>query len=650
MIRPVKMKRFYVAVPHNKEEDVAEVLGKLGVVEVFSEKSQVIRGDEVIETYATFLRIADRTKLAYDTIIDLLPKREEKPSFNERLKNIFSLPEREKKLEKVSVKDLIESIKFYEKQLGIYTNRLDNLRKRLSEINDLLTKVNVFKKNAISLDTLGEYTHIFVKAGFIPEVNIDRLKEALKPFNVILTVLEGRLKDKFILVAASQKDKENILSILTMLNMEEIMVPRDVEPDPEKAYSNLLEERKKILTELSSLKNEVEVFLQDISPKKRYIRFMYNVRSMSLKTRNFSVFYGWVPSEKLEGLKSMIKEITNGLMHIEAVDPDPNSDIKPPTYLKSPPIIDKFQLIVKMRGVLSYYEIDPTILFAIFFSIMYGMMFGDVGQGIVLFILGLIFNRIKRPFLGMSYNALNKLGAILSTASIFSIIFGFLYGESFLLHFMNPIWLDPLKSPIEISVVSIIFGLVQIVVGLILNIINDLLNRDYFTALLSWKGIVGLVYYLVGILLSIRFIIGGMKLGALASPENLPLVAIELGLLTVGFLKSFIENIIKKHGGSMMDTLMEGVGDLIEMFISYLTNSISYVRLGAFAVAHVALAEVAYILAPSMGFWPSFITFNILVIILEGFSAGIQSIRLIFYEFSTKFYRDEGRIFKPLHI
>ena len=650
MIRPVRMKRFYVAVPQNKEEDVAEVLGKLGVIEIFSEKSQVLRRDEVIETYTAFLRVADRTRLTYNTIIDLLPKEEEKRSFSERLKNIFSLPEREEKLEKVSVKDLMKSIKFYEKQLGVYTNRLDGLRKRLSEINDLLMKVDIFKRNGISLDTTGEYTHIFVKAGFIPEVNIDRLREALKPFNVILTVLEGRLKDKFILIAASQKDKESISNILTMLNMEEITVPRDIEPNPEKAYRNLLEEKQKILSELSSLKNEVEVFLQDISPKKRYIRFMYNVRSMTLKTRSLSVFYGWVTSEKLEELKSMTKEITNGLMHIETVDPDPNSDIKPPTYLKSPPLVDKFQLIVRMRGILNYYEIDPTILFAIFFSIMYGIMFGDVGQGIVLFILGLIFYKIKRPFLGISYHALNDLGAILSVSSIFSIIFGFLYGESFLIHFMNPIWLDPLEKPIEISVVSIIFGLVQIVIGLVLNIINDLLSKEYFTALLSWKGIVGLVYYLIGILLSIRFINGGMRLEIFGSPENLPLVAIELGLLAIGFSKSFIENMIKKHERSAMDSIMEGVGDLIEMFISYLTNSISYVRLGAFAVAHVALAEVAYILAPSMGFWPSFITFNILVIILEGFSAGIQSIRLIFYEFSTKFYRDEGRVFKPIHI
>jgi V/A-type H+-transporting ATPase subunit I len=111
-----------------------------------------------------------------------------------------------------------------------------------------------------------------------------------------------------------------------------------------------------------------------------------------------------------------------------------------------------------------------------------------------------------------------------------------------------------------------------------------------------------------------------------------------------------IENKLLSLGHGMSEALMEGVGEFIEMFLSYLTNSISYVRLGAFAVAHVALAEVAYILSPSIGFLPSYLLFNILVIILEGFSAGIQSVRLIFYEFSTKFYRDEGRLFRPLRI
>ncbi len=644
------MKRFYVAVPQNKEEDVAEILGKLGVIEIFSEKSQVLRGDKTIEAYASFLRIADRTGLVYNTIIDLLPKKEEKPSFSVKLKRFFSLPKREREIEKISAEALMESIKLYEEQLGKYSNTLDSLRRRLNEINDLLVKIEVFMKNGISLDTPGEYTHIFVKAGFIPEVNIGRLRESLKPFNVILTILEGRPKDKLILIAASQRDRENILNILTMLNMEEIVVPPDIEPDPEKAHRSLLKEKEKILTELVSLKNDVENFLQELSPKKRYIRFMYKVRSMTIRTRNFSVFYGWVPSEKLGELKSSIKDVTSGLMHIEALDPDPNSDIKPPTYLKHSFLIDKFQLIVRMRGTPDYYEIDPTIFFAILFPIMYGIMFGDVGQGIVLFILGLIFAKMKKPFLGISYNAMNRLGVILSISSIFSIIFGFLYGESFLIHFMQPIWLNPLESPIEICVVSIIFGLVQIILGLILNIINDILNKDYLTALLSWKGISGLVYYAIGIILSIRFIMGKMKLEVLGSPENLPLVAIEIALLGVSFSKPFIEGIVHKHKGPVMDKLMEGIGELIEMFISYLTNSISYVRLGAFAVAHVALAEVAYVLAPSMGFLASFITFNILVIILEGFSSGIQSIRLIFYEFSTKFYRDEGRMFKPIHI
>ena len=650
MLRPSRMKRFYVAVPQNKEEEVAEALGKLGFVELFSEKPQTLRGDVALDTYSAFIRIVERARLAYETIEDILPTVEEKLSFGERLKRAFQIPMIERRVEKVSVDDLKSVLPEYEERFSKYSSTLDSIRRRISEIDDLLVKIEVFRRHGIPLDTPGEYTHIFVKVGFIPEINIDRLKEALKPFNVVLTILEGRPKDKFVMIAASQKDKEAITNILTMLNMEEILLPEDIDPDPEKAYVSLLEEKNKLFEELEALKKELSGFIDELSPKLRYVRFMYRVRSMTLRTRNFSVFYGWVPKDKISELESKISEVTGGLMHLEAEDPDPESDVKPPTHLKHPPIVDKFQLIVRMRGTPSYYELDPTVFFTVLFSIMYGMMFGDVGQGIVLFILGQIFSRIKKPFLGISYTALNKLGGILSTASIFSIIFGFLYGESFLLHFMDPIWLNPLEDPIAISVVAIIFGLVQICIGLVLNIINEVMNKEYITALLSWKGLAGLVYYLIGIVLAVRFIIGGMRLEVFAAPENLPLVGAALGLLGIGFLKPTIENIIEKHGHPFSETLMEGVSEFIEMFLSYITNSISYVRLGAFAIAHVALAQVAHILAPQLGFVTAYLIFNVIVILIEGFSAGIQSIRLLFYEFSTKFYKNEGRPFRPLRI
>ena len=648
MLRPKRMKKFYVAVPRDKEDDVVEALGRLGVVEFISQARAGGRGDVELEAYVSFLRLFDRVGIAINSIDEVLPKKGVRKSFMERLKESFVMTRSKAGSEKISIDELRDFLQSIEDEYNKLTSELDKRRRRLSDVESLIQNVDVFRRNGISLDIMGEYTHIFVKAGFIPSVNVDRLMEALKPFNVVVSILEGRPKENFLLIAASQKDKENIVGILTALNFEEIIFPSDIGADPEKVYRSLVDEKKSIYKAFERLRRDFEKLRNRFYPYLKYVRFMYRVKSMLVRTRNFSVIYGWIPSDKVDDIKRAVDTVTGGVMHMEVSDPRP--DEKPPTLLPQLPLLNKFQLIVRMRGIPNYNEVDPTIPFTVLFSIMYGMMFGDVGQGIILFIIGQLLYRIRKPLLGISYSALNKLGAILSTASIFSIIFGFLYGESFLVHFMHPLWLNPLEEPLGIAVAAIIFGLIQLNIGLVLNIVNNILNKDYFEALLSWRGVLGMIYYNIGIVLAVRFIVGGMSLEVFGASENLPLVSVELILLMFSLVKPAVVGVLTGHRHSISESLMEGINEFIEMFLSYITNSISYIRLGAFAIAHVALASVAETMSHSMGFIPSYLVFNIIVILIEGFAAGIQSIRLLFYEFSTKFYIDEGRLFQPLKL
>lgn len=645
MLRPKRMKKFYVAVPRDKEDSVIEALGRLGVVEFISQAKAGGRGDVELEAYASFLRLFDRVGIAINSIDEILPREEVKKPFLERLKDSFSMRRPRARSEKIGVDELKDFLKIVEGEYDKLTSELDEKRRRLTEVESLIENIEVFRRNNISLDIMGDYTHIFVKAGYIPSVNVDKLMEALKPFNVVISVLEGRPKENFLLIAASHKDKESIMGILTALNFEEVVFPSDIGADPEEVYNALVKEKRGIYKAFERLRKEFEGLRNKFYPYIRYVRFMHRVKSMLVRTRNFSVIYGWTPSGKVDDVRRTVDKVTGGVMHMEVSDPRP--DEKPPTLLSQLPLLSRFQLIVRMRGVPNYNEIDPTIPFTILFSIMYGMMFGDVGQGIVLFIIGQLLYRVRKPLLGISYSALNKLGVILSTASIFSIVFGFLYGESFLVHFMDPIWLNPLEDPLEIAVAAIIFGLIQLNIGLVLNIANNILNRNYVEALLSWRGLLGMAYYIIGILLAIRFILGGMSLGVFGAPENLPLVTIELILLGFSLVKPTVVGIITKHKHPLSESLMEGINEFIEMFLSYITNSISYIRLGAFAIAHVALAAVAEVMASGMGFFTSYLIFNIIVILIEGFAAGIQSIRLLFYEFSTKFYINDGRLFQP---
>lgn len=651
MLRAARMKRFYLAVLQKHEDVVADLLGSLGIVHLEKEKSEI--GREVLEAeeYSRFIRNFDRLNTLLDTIEKYIGRKEISIKGLSKFKGLFVSPPPKYPLARKITRDEFKKIlNEIEKKTDQYNNEVDDLTKKLNDINKLKQDLEYFKRNKLKLDIIGEYTHIIVKAGFIPIINITKLSEYLRPFNVVYSILEGRPKENLVIIAASVKDKEEINKILTLLNFEEFKLPEGLDPDPEKAIMQLEKEENKIIDMLKELKENVKKDIQEYSSVIRYIRFLHKVKSSILRTRNLTLFDGWIPANKTKILEEKVKEVTEGLLYLQFRDPEEGEE--PPTYIHHPPILNKFELLTFKQGTPNYNEINPTPIYTVLFIIMYGIMFGDIGQGIILFILGLFLYKIKKPLLGISASGINKLGAILSVSAISSIIFGFLYGEAFLFHvFKEPLWLNPIDNIMDIILFSIIFGLLQIIVGIVLNIINLLLHKEYLHAIFSWKGIVGLIYYITGIYLAIKFVTGGFTFSVFLYPENLPFLIITLITLALMFFSPAIVTILSGEREEPLSTsIMMGFGEFLEGFISYLTNSISYVRLGAFAVAHVALGETAAILSLSIGMVTAYLFMNVLVIILEGFAAGVQSLRLIYYEFSTKFYINGGRTFKPLRI
>jgi len=649
MLRSVRMKRFYLTVLQKHENEVAELLGSLGFVHLEKEKSEI--GREVIEAeeYLRFIREFNRLKSLTNIIERHVRKRKVRTEKLREVKTIFKTPSKKKsEIEKISKEKFEKALKDLEEVTERYRSKIDELTKKLDDLWKLKIDLECFRRNGVKLDTLGEYMHIIEKAGFIPVGNVSKLIEYLRPFDIVYSLLEGRPKENLLLIAFSKKDKGEIDKILSLLNFEEFRLPSDLNPDPTEAIQQLEERELEIIEMLEKLKEEVNKEIEKYKRAIRYIRFLYTVKASILRTRNLTLFDGWVPAENAKTLEEKVKELTDGVMYIRFRDPE--EDERPPTYIKHPPILNKFELLTFKQGIPDYNEINPTPIYTALFVIMYGMMFGDVGQGAVLLALGLMLSKIRKPLLGISASGINKLGTILAVSSISSIIFGFLYGEFFLHHIFEPLWINPLNNIMDIIVISLIFGLFQIIIGIILNITNLTLKKEYSRAIFNWKGAIGLVYYISGIYLAVQFIIGGTNFSVFLQPENVPVLIIALSALGVIFLSPIMISLLdKKKKEPLSISIMMGFAEFLEGFISYLANSISYVRLGAFAVAHVALGEIAAILSSSMDAMGAYILMNILVIMMEGFAAGVQSLRLIYYEFSTKFYKGTGKAFKPLH-
>lgn len=639
------MYKFYLAVPADYEEEVSKAIGKLGVVQLSLNESGASR--EETELAGRYERILDRINILISSLSQY--REEEKLGFSDKIRGLLTPPKEPEQriLDKEEARAIVTDA---EAKVASLTNRVDEINKRVTILKTVRSHAELFARHNIPVDIMGDYTHIFIRAGLLPIQNLPVLKDYLKPYNVILNVYEGIRKDYLVIIAGNIEDKDEILNYLSILNFEEIRFPEEFRGEAKKVLEDIDGELRELGNQARKLYAEIESLQEYLLSFKRYFRFLSRLYTSITFTKNFAIYRGWVPSDKADSLSSAVRNVLGEKFVIDFEEPSHEEGVKPPTLLRNPGILNKFEVLTRKRGFPNYFEFDPTPIYTALFLLMYGMMFGDVGGGIVLISMGLFLSRIKRPVLGLSARAINNLGFMIMSAGFMAIIFGFMYGESFLTNFGKPLWMKPIKSTIEISIAAIVFGLIQLIIGVILNIAIELKNGEYMEALLSWKGLAGLIYFTVGIYLAINFITGGLTLDVFVREDLLPFTILEILLLFTVYMKPTIENVVYGEGKAISTTLVEGLQEFVEMFISYLTNSVSYIRLGAFAIAHGALAEAAIVFSGLVGVIPSYILFNLIALTIEAFAAGIQSIRLLYYELSTKFYRGDGRPFIPLRL
>ena len=319
------------------------------------------------------------------------------------------------------------------------------------------------------------------------------------------------------------------------------------------------------------------------------------------------------------------------------------------TKLKNPGLFKPFEMFLQMYGLPSYGEIDPTILLGITYSILFGFMFGDVGQGLCLLIGGFVLYRTKKM----------NLAAIISCCGIFSTIFGFLFGSVFgFENIIEPLWLRPKEAMTKLPfignlntvfVVAIALGMGIILLTMILNIVNSLRSHDPEKAYFDNNGIAGIVFYGSAVLTIVLYMTG----------QTLPATGILLVMfilpLLIIFFKEPLTAVLEKKAKVMPDEkgmfFVQGFFEMFELLLSYFSNTLSFVRVGAFAVSHAAMMEVVLMLAGAESGgnpnWIVVILGNLFVCGMEGLIVGIQVLRLEYYELFSRFYRGTGRAFKP---
>jgi V/A-type H+-transporting ATPase subunit I len=360
-------------------------------------------------------------------------------------------------------------------------------------------------------------------------------------------------------------------------------------------------------------------------------------RSAAVAVRGpFVAVVGWCPKSELEALRTRLESLGGGVVELAR---QPYSE--PPTMLRTPKAAKGFQPLVEIYGTVRYADIDPTPFTAISFVLMFGMMFADAGHGLLLAAAGL-FIRFSR---NRSLASLKKSWALPFAAGLVAAAFGFAYGEFFGPTGVVPVlWLRPLQNPIELLVAGMLVGAVLLAISYAIGTVNRWREGDLRDALLSGSGVAGaLLFAGVGcIALSVWM-------------HSLPVLFVAFVPVVIGLVLLFSGFLIQAGGGGtgVFEAIVESFNSVVRLG----ANSISFARLAAFGMVHAAIGSLVWGAAQGLfgaGLWfaaiPLFLVGNAAGFTLELVVAGIQALRLEYYELFSRIYSGEGRPFKPWHL
>ncbi len=336
--------------------------------------------------------------------------------------------------------------------------------------------------------------------------------------------------------------------------------------------------------------------------------------------------------------ETQLEEIVNRLDMCQNMDYkiEEKANSKSPTKLKNSKLIQPFEAIVKMYGVPNTNEIDPTLFVAITAFLMFGFMFGDVGHGVVFLLCGWLLRKKSKDF-----------GNILVAGGLASTIFGIFYGSVFGKEDIIPAKLiRPMNDINTMLIYGIVVGCVFILMAMILNIANGIKNHDFKRIWLDANGVAGLLLY--GFILTL--VAWYFLKGEMLVPTN-AIVAIVGVLLILILWNDKLTKFVTKKKEETQVQMIEKIFELLEMMLSFASNTISFLRLAAFAINHVGLCMAIYLLADmtsGAGNLAIAILGNVIVLVLEGLIVGIQILRLEYYELFSRFYAGDGTEYQSI--
>jgi V/A-type H+-transporting ATPase subunit I len=557
--------------------------------------------------------------------------------------------------------------------------------KDLEEYRNAVDAIGGASKLKMDLTGLRNLKTFFAEIFIINSKDLHEIQNSLSD----LIVHPVKLNDEksSVTVIGSQEDSEKIMKVLRSFNVHPIQIPSDLPQNPSAAYDMCQKTTKELEKKYAEITKKIEKLKVTILPKllslyesSKTAKDILEITRKPAGTKNFAIIQGYIPVS----MENKFKALTDRYISItEPVKIDRDSPNQLPTLLVNNRYTKTFEVITETQGLPNYGEVDPTPIIAYVWPVFYGLMFGDLGHGLLLFGLGMF----------LRYRGIGNLktwATLLAASGAAASIAGLGTGEMFGFHIDEIAILAPIFEPlgpligalnvseltfdqvIKILKVSVAIGIIHILMALFLRLRNDILEKNkliIFThdipSIIQFLAVVALILAAIGSGYDIigmfgvtgvihdepvpwlTYLFGDWVTVDLVAKATPPVIFATVGVMILGGKKE--QELAAKHGhdegGGLMGIVIEVI---LVRIIEVLSNVISYTRIGIMLLVHAALLVTVNQSYESGGGLAVLIGGNIGIMLIEGLIVYIQTIRLHLYEWFPKWYRGAGVGFKKL--
>ncbi len=538
-----------------------------------------------------------------------------------------------------SMRQLADALEALVGRVDAVAERRKQLETRRLELEHFDDSVRALADLGLDVQALTALRFLHLRFGMVPVANLDRLRTSAQLGDDVVLELGTRHDRAHVMVVGTGGITADLDGLLTKAHFEPLgPAAAELSGNTDTVRTEIAEEQAALAVKLGQVQSEEQQLQHDHGALVRdaagvLARAAVFAECDGVMEGRAPVAFlsGWVVRERLADLEGALRRDVPG--PVALVHEPATAAGSPPSEVAVPRMLRPAASLIALYGSPGYDEINPALVIAITTPLFFGMMFGDAGYGLVLLVAAVATRR-----------RLGQWRPVAVSCSLASFLFGLLYGSVFgVEHWIPALWLRPVEEPFRLLEMALWGGVAFILTTFVLKAATLLRQDRGREALMGLQGGAGAVFYLGAVLAS-----RGLYLQQGVSWAATSLV---LGGLAVAAAHAALE--IRAHGRSMLTDL---ASEYFHLLLSLLTNTLSFLRLAAFALSHAAVSAALFLvmetIPPTPVGWVFRLTFllvaSAVMLGLHILVVAIQTIRLQFYEGLTRYYRGDGRPYRPL--